>query len=136
MQSCPRSCTRISVTRVTLPLQDAELRAALSKEKESLQQTKKQLQDAKSESLQLGMERDSLQKQLDVQQKQHQQFLDTFKATKEDESSSRTLLTESTSRCVKKPLAYPGLPSPEISRFTVAPQHFDSASVQARGNAG
>ena len=105
MQSCPRSCTRISVTRVTLPLQDAELRAALSKEKESLQQTKKQLQDAKSESLQLGMERDSLQKQLDVQQKQHQQFLDTFKATKEDESSSRTLLTESTSRCVKKPLA-------------------------------
>jgi len=83
---------------VKLKEQDAELRAAVSKEKESLQQTKKQLQDAKSESLQLGMERDSLQKQLDVQQKQHQQFLDTFKATKEDESSSRTLLTESTSR--------------------------------------
>jgi hypothetical protein len=44
------------------------------------------------------MERDSLQKQLDLQQKQHAQFLETFKATKDDESSSRTLLTESTSR--------------------------------------
>ena len=78
--------------------QDEELRAAILKEKESLQQTKKLLQDSKSEALQLGMERDSLQKQLDLQQKQHAQFLETFKATKDDESSSRTLLTESTSR--------------------------------------
>jgi hypothetical protein len=79
-------------------LQDSELRASIVKEKESLQQTKKLLQDSKSEALSLGMERDSLQKQLDLQQKQHSQFLETFKATKEDESSSRSLLTESTVR--------------------------------------
>jgi hypothetical protein len=78
--------------------QDEELRAAIVKEKESLQQTRKQLQDSKSEALQLGMERDSLQKQLDLQQKQHSQFLETFKATKDDESSNRALLTESTAR--------------------------------------
>jgi chromosome segregation ATPase len=81
-----------------LELQDVELRAAVAKEKESLQQTKKQLQEVKSDAMQAGLERDSLQKQLDIQQKQHSQFLETFKATKEDESSSRSLLTESTSR--------------------------------------
>ena len=78
--------------------QDAEHRAAIVKEKESLQQIKKQLQDSKSEAMQMGMERDSLQKQLDLQQKQHAQFLETFKSAKEDESSNRSLLTESTAR--------------------------------------
>jgi hypothetical protein len=84
---------------VTYPKQqDAEHRAAIVKEKESLQQIKKQLQDSKSEAMQMGMERDSLQKQLDLQQKQHAQFLETFKSAKEDESSNRSLLTESTAR--------------------------------------
>jgi chromosome segregation ATPase len=70
----------------------------LLKEKESLQQVKKQLQESKSDALQMSMERDSLQKQLDLQQQQHSKFLETFQASKQDESSNRLLLTESTSR--------------------------------------
>ncbi len=89
---------RTGLLQIDFGLQESELRAAILKEKESLQQTKKLLQDSKSDALQYSTERDSLQKQLDLQQKQHSEFLETFKATKSDETSSRALLTESAAR--------------------------------------